>query len=402
MIWQIVRREFLDHLNSLRFALTMLLFVALMVTNALTHIQTYPERIQEYSKNVIASRNAVKSRTQLYVQLQKGPGDFYKRPASLAFISHGGDAFLPEKIGSGGLWKNWYGTPLESIWWMEYPTANPSAKSLRPKMTIIDWTFIITYLLSLIPLLFTFDALSGERERGTLRLCLANPISRHDLLLGKFLGALTVILVAFFSAVLVNLAIISTDNWTQLGAADWGRVGFIVLIASCYASIFVAIGLGVSALTRETRLSLVLLLLIWVTLVVFMPSILGTLATKWMPPVQTHYQFQRAKKVAIEQIERDYIHQMEVLEENPSKEANPLRRLQKLAEMSLEKVEEFVASENESRDRTNLHAMVERVNKDVEIREGLNRQQLAAQSDQVSTYKADNTVFPRWDCPICP
>ena len=83
MIWHIVTRELLDHLTSLRFALTTLILVALMVTNAIVHLQTHPERVRKYSEKVNASQTELKSRTRLYELLQKGPGKLYKRPSSL-------------------------------------------------------------------------------------------------------------------------------------------------------------------------------------------------------------------------------------------------------------------------------------------------------------------------------
>ncbi|MDE0690595.1 MAG: ABC transporter permease subunit [Candidatus Poribacteria bacterium] len=362
MIWHIVTRELLDHLTSLRFALTTLILVALMVTNAVVHLQTHPERVRRYSEKVSASRAELKSRTELYALLQKGAGKLYKRPSSLAFIADGGEALLPDESVSGGFWRL-YG--LAYIWSMGVPRLNMETLSNhRPTATVIDWVFIITYLLSFIPLLFTFDALSGERERGTLRLCLANSISRSILLMGKFLGSLITVLIAFYCAVLFNLAIVSTGSWTQFGAADWGRVGLIVLIASCYAGIFAAIGLIISAMTRESRLSLVLLLLIWVTVVVFMPSTLGTLSTKWMPPIQTHHQFQRAKGAAIDQIRSDFLNKREALKER-----------RQSAETSQKEVAGVDTSE--------LEIQREFVNKDMEIRERLSRQHLAAQSAQV-------------------
>ena len=362
MIWHIVTRELLDHLTSLRFGLTTFILVALMVTNAVVHLQTHPERVRKYSEKVNASQTELKSRTQLYALLQKGPGKLYKRPSSLTFIADGGDAFLPDESVSGGFWRL-YG--FSYIWSMGVPRLNIEAISnLRPTAMVIDWVFIITYLLSFIPLLFTFDALSGERERGTLRLCLANSISRAVLLVGKFLGSLITVLIAFYFAVLFNLAIISTESWTQLGGADWGRVGLIVLIASCYAGIFIAVGLIVSAVTRESRLSLVVLLLIWVAVVVFTPSTLGTLSTKWMPPVQTHHQFQMAKGTAFDQIRSDFVNKWETLRE---------RR------QSAETLQEEVAGV----DTSELEIQQEFVNKDIEIRERLSRQHLAAQSAQV-------------------
>ena len=362
MIWHIVTRELLDHLTSLRFGLATFILVALMVTNAVVHLRTHPERVRKYSEKVNASQTELTSRTQLYALLQKGPGKLYRRPSSLAFIADGGDALLPDESVSGGFWRLYN---LSYIWSLGVPRLNMEAISnLRPNATVIDWVFITTYLLSFISLLFTFDALSGERERGTLRLCLANSISRPALLVGKFLGSFITVLIAFYCAVLFNLAIISTESWTQLSGADWGRLGLIVLIASCYAGIFVAIGLIISAMTRESRLSLVVLLLIWVTVVVFMPSTLGTLSTRWMPPVQTHHQFQMAKSTAFDQINSDFLNKREKLKER-----------RQSAETSEEDVAEV--------DTTELEIQQEFVNKDMEMRERLSRQHLAAQSAQV-------------------
>ena len=398
MIGHIVKREFFDHLNSLRFALTVLIMVALMITNAVVHLQSHPEKIRRYSENVVTDQNKLQSQTDLYQLLKKGPGRLYKHPSALTFIADGGDAFLP---GSGTTsWGSWSRTAgfsgqVKSIWSLDYPTANPNARDLRPKATKIDWVFIITYLLSFIPLLFTFDALSGERERGTLRLCLANSISRPALLVGKFLGTLITVLIPLYFAVLLNLTVISLDSWTQLGAADWGRLGMILLIASGYASIFIAVGLMVSASTRDSRVSLVVLLIVWVGLVVFMPSTLGTLATKWMSPVQTAHQREMAKRSALDQINDDFDEQMTSKQTSELPTGNLLNRLEELWKTSPEEAEKL-AKENEEElrlamaqlesqkaDAEELRIRAELVNKDVEIRERLNREHLRAQLAQV-------------------
>ena len=72
-----------------------------------------------------------------------------------------------------------YSTHLIGVWKLKYPDANINMKDVGPNISQVDWAFIIGYVLSLIALLFTFDAISGERERGTLRLMLANSIPRH-------------------------------------------------------------------------------------------------------------------------------------------------------------------------------------------------------------------------------
>ena len=405
MIGHIVKREFFDHLNSLRFALTALILVSLMVTNAVVHLQSHPDKVRRYSEKVTTDQNKLQSETDLYQLLKKGPGKLHKRPSALSFIADGGDAFLP---GSGTTnWGSWSRSTVSSegrqvkvrsIWSIDYPTANPNARDFRPKATKIDWVFIITYLLSFIPLLLTFDALSGEREKGTLRLCLANPISRPALLVGKFLGTLIAVLIPFYFAVLLNLAVISLDNWTQLGSADWGRLGMIMLIASGYTSIFIAVGLMVSAGTRDSRVSLVVLLIIWVALVVFMPSTLGTLATKWMSPVQTAHQQKMARSRALAQIDDNFNEQIANKQQAPT--SGLLNQLQKLAKTSPEAAEKFAKAnaaelrlamaqlesqetDTAEADTAELHIRAELVNKDVEIRERLNREHLTAQLAQV-------------------
>lgn len=398
MIWHIIKRELFDHINSLRFILTVLILSALMVTNAVVHLRTHPKGVRNYSENVTNAVNELKSRTELYTLARKGPGNLYKRPSSLAFIADGGDAYLPKNISNGESWStSGQGGEVKSNWWLNYGTVNPDATDLRPFATKIDWVFIITYLLSFIPLLFTFDALSGEREQGTLRLCLANPISRSILLIGKFLGTLITVLIPFVFAVLLNLAVISVDSWTQLSAADWGRLGVILLIASCYAGIFVGLGLMVSAGTREPRVSLVVLLLIWVAAVIFMPSTLGTLSTKWMPPVQTMDQFRDARKAALKQVNDDYGARMRAVKEKKSPNLPSLSELQQLYETSPEAA--MAAAEKlrgawESEGDEELALKAELISRDIETRERLNRERLDAQVAQVQRARAVTRLSP--------
>ena len=152
MIGHIVKREFFDHLNSLRFALTTLILTALMVTNAVVHLQSHPDKVRRYSENITADQNKLQSRTELYELLKEGPGKLYKQPSALTFIADGGDAFLPNRgTTNWGSWSRSTGfgggsnENVRSIWSLDYPTANPNARDLRPKATKIDWVFIITY-----------------------------------------------------------------------------------------------------------------------------------------------------------------------------------------------------------------------------------------------------------------
>ena len=398
MIWHIIKRELFDHINSLRFILTFLILSALMVTNAVVHLQTHQDKVRDYSEDVTKSLDELKSGTELYTLAEKGPGRLYKRPSSLSFIADGGEAYLPRRTYNEGSWsKSGIGGRVKSNWWLSYGSVNPDARDFRPQATKIDWVFIITYLLSFIPLLFTFDALSGEREQGTLRLCLANAISKPTLLVGKFLGTLITVLIPFVFAVLLNLAIISTDSWTQLSGADWGRLGLILLIAASYAGIFIGLGLMVSAGTREPRVSLVILLLIWVATVIFMPSTLGTLSTKWMPPVQAEDQFNASRRAALRQIDTDFDERMQKIKEKSNPNMPSMSDLEKLFETSPEEAMAAARKMQEAWDSEGDEEMAlksEFINKDVEIRERFNREHLEAQIAQVQRARGVTRFSP--------
>jgi len=76
-------------------------------------------------------------------------------------------------------------------------------------LTIASLVSLVIYLVPLISLVLGYDALVGERERGSLDLLLTMPITRLELLLGKYLGlgaALAISTIAGFGLVGVILS----------------------------------------------------------------------------------------------------------------------------------------------------------------------------------------------------
>ena len=287
MILHITKRELYDNLNSLRFALTTLLLLALMLTNAIGHLREHPKRIQTYNKAVAESLDLLSSHTDdsLYKLAQQGPGKLYKKPSPLHFCAEGGERLLPNIIEGSKPYV--YSTGIIGVWKLSYPDVHIDRKRLGPDITKVDWAFITAYVLSLIALLFTFDSISSEREHGTLRLMLANSVPRHTILIGKFLGALISVSIPFTLAALMNLLIISTSSAVHLNTEAWGRLGIIFSIVLLYTCFFLALGLLVSARVQRSAVSLVILLLIWVTFVVFMPSPLALIASELSPSMSS-------------------------------------------------------------------------------------------------------------------
>ena len=296
-MWHIAKRELSNNLNSLRFALALVLLLGLMLTNAVVHLREHPERVKRYRERVSKYQNrlAGHAANSLYDLAQEGPGDLYKKPSDLRFCAEGGEAFMSDQADAGH--NRWSSGTLKSFWVLTYPSATPNRDNVRPAVTRVDWGFIIGYVLSLVALLFTFDSISGEREHGTLRLTLANAIPRHTVLIGKFLGAFISVSIPFILATLVNLLVISTSPDVHLDTEAWGRLGIIFSVAVLYTCLFLALGMLVSARVQRSAVSLVLLLLIWVVLVVFMPSTLVSIAGRSTSAGPTYDFWERSSKL---------------------------------------------------------------------------------------------------------
>lgn len=99
------------------------------------------------------------------------------------------------------------------------------------------------YLLPLIALILGFDALVGERERGTLNLLLSYPLTRTELLVGKYVGlaaALTCATLAGFGAAGAVIA-------ARMSAADWYQYAGFVLSAVLLGWVFLSLAVCASA-----------------------------------------------------------------------------------------------------------------------------------------------------------
>ena len=283
MIWHIVKFEIYENLNSVRFALTTVLLVVLMLTNAVLHLREHPERMQKYHTSVTEALNTLKSRTDLYEIALKGPGVLYKKPSALCFCADGGESFLSGVVETGDY--SWGIRNVRNFWQLTYPSTTPDQKNINPSVPQVDWAFVIGNVLSLVAILFTFDSISGERERGTLRLMLANPIPRHTVLIGKFLGALVSVQIPFALGMLMNLLVIFTSSDVYLGVEELGRLGIIFLIALLYTCLFLVLGLLASSCVRQSVVSLMILLVSWVTLVVFIPNTVALVAEGFSSPM---------------------------------------------------------------------------------------------------------------------
>jgi len=153
--------------------------------------------------------------------------------------------------------------------------------------TVASLTSLAIYLVPLIALLLGFDAVVGERERGVLDLLLSLPVTRAELLIGKYLGlaaALSMATLAGFGAALLPLA----RGMDGASLVIYLRfVGSALMLGLAFLSLAVLVSTVARDRTRATGAAIAL----WFGFVlVFDLSLLGVLvasagshASTWAP-----------------------------------------------------------------------------------------------------------------------
>jgi len=152
--------------------------------------------------------------------------------------------------------------------------------------SVFDASLIFKIVIGVLALLLAYDAVSGEREQGTLRLMLSNDAARYQVLLGKLLAGLLVLIVAVTIAFALGLVILLCFPMVDLTGSDWIRVGLMYLASLVFIATMYNLGLLFSCVARRSALSLVLALFVWVIFVVVIPNGSVYLATQ-IRPVET-------------------------------------------------------------------------------------------------------------------
>ena len=258
MLKTLIGRELLDNLMTFRFAAVLLITLLLVVANTVVLIQDYEQRLESYNDSVKRNhqdlRNS-KTYSTAYLSVDRAPNP-------LSIFNIGLDKRLGNYIGI-------YHGFMPTLWDAQmHGTDNPFIAFFSS----IDIVFVFEVILSLMGLIFAYDAIAGERERGTLRLVLAQPIGRGQILLAKYISAMVCLLVPLILSLLFALLLLTRS--IPLSTADFLRIAGIVLTSFAYLSLFYLIGLLISVATPRTGTALMLAMFVWGFLVLVYPNLI--------------------------------------------------------------------------------------------------------------------------------
>ena len=249
MLTTLIRRELLDNLMTFRFAAAVLIMLLLVVANTFVLIKDYERRLAAYN----TALKTEDRRSQGWKTYSGGRLNVARPPNPLSIFNVGLDKRLGNEI--------WISHSFVPTLWDTgtYKLTNP----LLNLFTSIDIVFIFEVVLSLIALIFAYDAIAGERERGTLRLVLTHPVRRGQILLAKYISAMLCLLVPLLISLLLAVILLTTSTFISLSMGDFLRIGGIILSSIVYLSVFYLIGMLISAVTRRTGTALMLAMFVW-------------------------------------------------------------------------------------------------------------------------------------------
>ena len=260
MLITLIRRELLDNLMTFRFSAATLITLLLVVANTAVLIEDYEGRLASYYTALETHRQQLQE-TKTY---SAGKVVVDRAPNPLSIFNVGLDKRLGNQVEVSYVL-------VPTLWDAEMSGSdNPFLNIFNS----IDIVFIFEVVLSLMALIFAYDALAGERERGTLRLVLTHPVSRGHVLLAKYVGAMLCLLIPLMLSLLLSLIVLTTTAPFSLGAPDFLRIGGIVLASLAYLSVFYLAGLLISAMTRRTGTTLMISMFVWGFLVLVYPNMI--------------------------------------------------------------------------------------------------------------------------------
>ena len=324
MLKAIIQREILEYLKSSKFLIGLGLTVVLIGIGTFVSIGDYQQRQQDYL-------DAVQS-------LESGGFNIkvYRKPQILSTLAQGRDRELGSRIEF-----NYLNLPIQTSGYMgEYASQHHRYVS---GFASVDFAFVVRVVLSLMVIFLAYNSISEEKAQGTLRLALANPLSRGQLLFGKFLGGLFVVFGSLTIATLVSVLImvlhpaISLDRELSLRILGmWG-------ISALYLGAFFTLSLMASTIFNRSSIALLVLLQIWIFVIVIYPNI-SVILSQHLIKLPSREELADRKRAIFQPYEQEY---------NQSREA-----FHKMVESSQHDQELSKRNFEVSAQRTELHHRV--------------------------------------------
>ena len=269
-------KELRENVQNYRFLLALVLCTVVIPLGFYVSQKDYAQRRQAYDQTV---RDYDQSHKTM-VDLIRNGGAAFRPPAPLGLLSDGIESILPSSVETRGYISD-QGAQVQF---------NNTRRIENPFTALfgrLDLAFMVSTVLAVLVMIFTFNAVAGEKERRTLAQVMANPVPRAILITAKLAAAFSLLAAAFLAGTAIGSLLT-----TAMGLGPFDEAGtsgpFLIGIgvALVFLIAFVNLGLLVSAVTRSPVSAMVTLLAVWVALAMILPKG-SVVASRLLLPVES-------------------------------------------------------------------------------------------------------------------
>lgn len=273
MLPTLIRKEILESLLSAKFIVTFLVVTALTLSGLIIGSRNFNEQIGDVERQQDLNRRMLSSQFDWVTAGFVGVFET-KRPYVLSIFDGGVENSLGRQA---------------NISTFRDSRLDESRNTVSPILAVfgdVDISFVVRIVLSLFAVMLSFNAVCGERESGTLKLSLSNPVPRYKILLAKVVGGLSVLAGAFIVPMLLGLLymqVFQPGIMALFTGTTWLRLMLIFVIYLLFLSVIFAVGLFVSAVSHGSSTSFIFMLMFWILFITILPGISMTAAERLRP-----------------------------------------------------------------------------------------------------------------------
>ena len=291
MLMTLIQKEIMHHILSVRFVALLLMCLLLVPLTLSINYRRYSQNLVDYQESVKREQTEAKENPPNASDPNTEVSKLFLKPTPLSVFANGLEDALPTYL---GMTRNG----------VRQGSAGVSQASVAYVLGNLDFLFIVGTVFSLLALLFTFDAVAGEREAGTLRINLSNSLPRDVFLWSKLIGGYIVFVVPFLVSFLLGLLLITWQGF-PLGEFKIALPVFcLTLISLLYIAVFFAIGVFISTYLDNAKTALIVAFTFWVFAVLIAPRGAFVVA-KLVAPTRTEQAVYMEKTVLRNNLSKD-------------------------------------------------------------------------------------------------
>ena len=273
MLMTLIQKEIMHHILSVRFVALLVMCLLLVPLTLSTNYRNYRQNLVDYQEAVkLANIEETTVNLKMPLEPELEVSKLILKPTPLSVFANGLADTLPSYL---GMTRNGITQGAPAL-----------VSSLSNLLGHLDFLFIVGTVFSLLALLFTFDAVAGEREAGTLRITLANSLPRDLFLWSKLIGGYVVFVIPFLVSLLFGLLVLVWQGFPLGEPEIFPRALSLTLISLLYIGVFFAIGTVISTYLDNSKTALIVAFTVWVFAVLITPRV-GFLAAKLIAPTRT-------------------------------------------------------------------------------------------------------------------